>query len=155
MANESSNSNIKPPCLECENCKSPLLYKSNILSEKLAINSDTVFSYSFECEALNATFPVYSALNPSSNRFDVCAVKMKDSIAEKLKFSDEWYTKDTWFVGFAWTFVSCSSCSNFLGWLYRNSSDEKNKFIGLILTKLRPSIAVQSCSFKDEKSNFI
>lgn len=45
-------------------------------------------------------------------------------------------TEYTWFPGYAWCYVVCSSCLTHLGWHYRSGADG---FFGLILDRLAES----------------
>lgn len=45
----------------------------------------------------------------------------------------------TWFPGYAWQVVCCSSCGTHLGWRFTSSSAEPPVFYGLIRSALRES----------------
>ena len=70
------------------------------------------------------TFP-----NPHGIVFEIGCFKEAPGCTVLKESSNEF----SWFSGYSWRIVICSSCLNHLGWLFTSNS---NSFFGLILEKL-------------------
>jgi len=70
----------------------------------------------------------HTCTNPAGLVFDIRCFKN----APGCRQVGPAYSEYTWFVGYHWQITICGSCSEHLGWLYKNS----NTFFGLIANRL-------------------
>ncbi len=72
----------------------------------------------------------YVFRNPSRFVFEIGCFSAAPGCVKKGTPSSEY----TWFKGYSWNFVLCSSCQMHLGWFYQSA--EEGGFYGLILENL-------------------
>lgn len=119
-----------------------------------------VFSYKLQLLNEEKETTVYSATNTTSYRFDVARF-YPENVKQRIFTNGSTTAEHTWFPPYEWNFVSCLNCGSHLGWAYyspkstnvddsKNSeeveekdSEERLKFFGFILTRLRPHEAAK------------
>ena len=67
--------------------------------------------------------------NPQGIQFHIGCFRSVSGCLESGKATEEF----TWFRGYIWRILHCSSCRQHMGWSYRSDSD---MFFGLILDRL-------------------
>lgn len=83
-------------------------------------------------------YPVYSATNPSADRFDVVLVEGQ-AVRQKLELSEETSDEASWFPPHRYHYAACVQCGVPLGWFYVGIPEARESdFAGLIVTRLRP-----------------
>jgi cereblon len=76
--------------------------------------------------------PYRTFTNPHGFEFKILTVLYCEMI---LDLSGE-YNDFTWFSGYAWAIIGCSSCREHIGWRYVSTEKEPHAFYGLIRDKL-------------------
>ncbi|MBF0279347.1 MAG: hypothetical protein HQM13_16240 [SAR324 cluster bacterium] len=82
--------------------------------------------------AVDGKTPYYTFYNPSHYRFDIMTLSNCYSVLDVSPFSFDY----TWFAGYAWSVLCCSSCYEHLGWRFRNQEKNPPLFFALIQNKL-------------------
>jgi hypothetical protein len=77
---------------------------------------------------------VHVFLNPAGILFEIACYKRADGCSKIGKYTDEY----TWFPGYKWCIVICSSCRAHIGWRYVSG---RSFFFGLITENILPSAA--------------
>ena len=110
--------------LLCDYCGSILCRKEDIISEKAAVWGDQVYTYDLEIFEGEET-PVYSATNPSANRFDVVRVKPDVVGMSLISCTPAYFPDHSWFPPYEWSMASCAGCGKHMGWGFalRNASE--------------------------------
>jgi hypothetical protein len=133
------------PALLCAHCAATIVADtSELLHEQAPCREGSVWSY--ELEILETSVFVYSATNPTDDRFDVARVG--PAACARLIFEGEPTPEHSWFPPFGWVNASCRRCQHQLGWVFMDAAvrgsggggaDSEPVFAGLIVTRLRES----------------
>lgn len=73
---------------------------------------------------------MHSFINPHGHRYRIGCFRQAPGCLEIGEDTEEY----TWFIGYSWKIVLCSSCYRHLGWVF--SSVKDGCFFGLVLTNL-------------------
>eukprot|EP00388_Colpodella_angusta_P046905 GDKK01071037.1.p1 GENE.GDKK01071037.1~~GDKK01071037.1.p1 ORF type:complete len:484 (-),score=38.50 GDKK01071037.1:38-1489(-) len=111
------------PCLCCDFCDNVLCTRADILSDQAATFSDQVYTY--QLDILEEMFPVYSATNPATVRFDVARVSSSTVDRRHIVCEPRYSPQHSWFPPYEWSMASCGSCGAHLGWGFAARDDAK------------------------------
>lgn len=120
----------------CARCQTVIASAGELLCDPTAFSSESVWAY--ELDMLDQTAFVYSATNPTAERFDVARL----SSCARLHFDGAPVAEHSWFPPHRWINAGCPGCRAQLGWVFVAASDVDGRtpppaFAGVILTRLR------------------
>jgi len=140
--------------LACANCFSTIIWREDILQEKISSCKEVVYPY--ELTVCDRESWCYLATDHQNQRFDLIRARQPGSALRLVASPRDDFT---WFPGYAWRAAHCEECQANIGWGFcapfqcgasgtgsGDSVDSSSKlwnmapdFYGLILTRLRPS----------------
>ena len=137
-------------CLLCARCKFPLVTKSDIIADRATVWASTVYSY--ELDVLGEEIWVYSATNPSANRFDVfrCGAGVN---ANAVVYEDRFSGEHSWFPGYEWSMASCGLCGVHLGWAFSQVEAAAHEASEVEGGRSSPSSAVPEASHRSAEND--
>ena len=101
--------------LLCDYCGCILCMREDLIQQRATVWGDQVYTYDLEIFEEEET-PVYSATNPSANRFDVVRVKPDVVCRDLIVCSPAYFPDHSWFPPYEWSMASCASCGRHIGW---------------------------------------
>jgi len=133
--------------LACASCFTSLALKEELLEEKSETRKEVVYPY--ELTVCDRDCWCYSATH-GQDRYDIIRTRPGGCNIKLLAGSSEM----SWFPGYAWRIAHCECCEQHIGWGFCEQKpscegrppaiETMPKFMGLILTRLRPSSAARA-----------
>ncbi|MBF0289652.1 MAG: hypothetical protein HQM14_17710 [SAR324 cluster bacterium] len=82
--------------------------------------------------AINNKTPYHTFYNPGQIRFDIMTLTYCQFVFDASPPSLEF----TWFAGYAWVILCCTTCYEHLGWRFENNEKQPAQFFAMIQSKL-------------------
>lgn len=101
----------------------------------LCARCGTVITYSDAVVRINGTED-HSFLNPAGLRCNFTTF----AYCEHVLVHDQLYVEHSWFPGYGWRFLLCSSCNQHLGWKYDavGPATRPEDFFGVLFDAVQP-----------------
>ena len=81
---------------------------------------------------INSSTPYHTFTNPHGHTFHLVLFSHCESILPASPPSSEY----TWFPGYTWTILCCTTCYEHLGWRFEGSNKMPSRFYGMIRNRL-------------------